>query len=201
MRRVILAEALTGSALHFYCGGTSILVDGFSAGEGISFPLPREIVTALAEGRGKYGGLRLSLTTGASGLAAFPIFEDKCGFPPTEGEVSAGPFRVQRFSAGPGFLYRISVGDYSFVILGPGEGDVILSAMHKLPPSQALFLPEKLFFGREGLPIALESGAPLIFVTRMLEVNGHLIHKRVQRFQRKGLRVRLLDKTPSGFML
>lgn len=201
MRRVILAEALTGSALHFFCGGTSILVDGFSAGEGIPFPLSQNVITALAERRGKYSGLRLSLTTETAESASFPVFEEEYGFPKAEREVYVDPFWVQRFSAGSCFIYRISVDDYSIVVLGPEKGEALLFALQELPRSQSLFLPEELFFGREGLPLTLQSGATSVFITRMQEVNGHLIHKRIQRFQKKGLRVRLLDKTPSGFML
>ncbi len=200
MRRIIVAELLSGAALHFFCEGSSLLIDCFTAGP---FPVPEETMRQIDTGEGKFRSVLLRFSTAAPG------YEGKMMTEGTENgckrlQMDAGPFSVTSFAVDGFSPCLIAVDGYSALVYGQAPAEMISRTAPLFSRADALFLSAEAMASAGGIRAVLDVGARSVFVCRFPEDAGQLereLTRKAARLARKEIRLHLMQNTPCGFLL
>lgn len=212
MRRIVIADALGGGALHFYCGGNSVLIDAYGWGDAKEPALPEAMMQSISAGEGKFKGISAALYTQAHvsrwcretlGLPAFGANDALTG-----AQLVVGRFTAQRYSlpGGSDCAWLLGIEGLSILVCGQAVADDILSAVERMPDGVGcVFAPFKSLSSGCVAEALRKKGAQKFFIYNMShDVSDEEIsrlNKWGNKFSKRGFTVRVINSYPSGIIL
>lgn len=212
MRRIVIADALSRGALHFYCGGSSVLIDAYSQEENGNSPLPEEIKLSLSESRGKFKDIKAVLYTEAktsrwcSDVLGLRAVGADCE--PLIDTFSFGYLTAQRYMSKEGKIcaWLLRTDGLSVVVCGNAGHEDIITFAAQLPEGVTHAFVSVLALLNGNVTSALQKrGVSHLFLYHMpvmlSDEDTSRLNKRVNKLTKFGFVVRIINSYPSGIII
>lgn len=212
MRRIVIADALSRGALHFYCGGSSVLIDAYSQEENGNSPLPEEIKLSLSESCGKFKDIKAVLYTEAktsrwcSDVLGLRAVGADCEH--LIDTFSFGYLTAQRYMSeeSKNCAWLLTTDGLSVLICGNAGREDIAAFATKLQGNVThAFISVSALLNGDVTSALRERGVGHLFLYHMPAVlsdeDTSRLNKRVNKLIKLGFVVRIINSYPSGIIL